>query len=168
MKKVSNFEQACLWAFTILCGIEVGAGLYEIRVIQPLMLHQLPDSVWKFSELRAQYPEFAINPGFRFWKFTAPPILLLSVSLLVLSFKTNRERQKAFLIASLLVIGCLIATALYFAPTTGTIMESKKLGLSAAETIKITSRWVNLNWVRLFFYVIAWITAFRSLVNHQR
>ncbi len=164
MKQSTTFEHFILWAFVILCGIEVGAGLYEIRVIQPLILHSPPESVWKFSELRSQYPEFAINPGFRFWKYTSPFILLLAIAFLVRSFMTIKRQQMSFLAISFIVVICFLTTLFYFAPTTGIIMDSKKLGLSAEETVRVVTLWTSLNWVRLLFYSSAWILALRLLV----
>lgn len=168
MKQNIDLTRIFLWGFVILCGIEVGAGLYEIRVIEPLIMHAPPESVWNFSELRNRYPEFAINPGFRFWKFTSPFILLLALGLLILAFKeSNRKQRRPLLVVSGLVIACFVATAVYFAPTTGTIMDSKKLGLSASETINLVSNWTNLNRVRLAFYSFAWINALYLLVSRK-
>ena len=165
MRSKLTFEQILLWVFVILCGIEVGAGIYEIRVVQPLILHALPQSVWKFSDLRTQYPEFAINPGFRFWKYTSPPILLLAISFLIRGFVTEPRRKAGFLTIAVIVLICFASTLLYFAPTTGVIMDSRKMGLSAEETIRVVTLWTNLNWIRLLIYSVAWLLALRLLVS---
>ncbi|MER0439812.1 DUF1772 domain-containing protein [Emticicia sp. W12TSBA100-4] len=162
MKKYYRLEQALLLLFIIVGGIEVGGGLYEIRVIQPLILHSQPESVWKFSLLRTQYPEFAINPGFKFWKFTSPFILISAIGLLILSFKTNKIQQRFFLLISTLLIICFVTTLFYFAPTTGKIMDSAKLKLNAEETTSIVLMWTRLNWLRLVFYMTAWLTALKT------
>ena len=75
-----RLAQITLWCFVIFLSIEVGAGLYETRVIVPRWSASPPHSVWEWADLRATDAQVPITHGTRF-RIHHPPADGLSAPL---------------------------------------------------------------------------------------
>ena len=163
MSKRARVAEVLLWLLVLYTGIEVGGGLYELRVLTPVYLSDPPESIWRLQEFGVAHPDQQIRSGPRFWLFTTPFVGILAVSNLAVSATMPGPRRKWLLIATLSILALFAFTYFYFVPTLIEIMDSKKLGL-APEIIRSKAHWwTRLNWVRLAAYFGAWLAALRSL-----
>lgn len=163
MAKRMNVAQVFLWLFVIMLGIEIGAGLYEARVIVPLWSHAPPESVWAWNALRQANPQFAANAGNRFWIFTTPAVGLLALIALISGLRTRREHRRWLMAATIPAFFIVAATFIYFVPTLIELMTARADGSNAAQIASKANMWVMLNWVRAVIYLAAWLCGLRAL-----
>ena len=152
-----------LWLFVILFGIEIGAGLYEARVIVPVWSAAPPESVWGWNALRNANPQFAVDAGRRFWMFTTPAIGLLSIATLISGWRTRPEHRKWLVAATASALIVVVATFVYFVPTLIELMTAGPDGANATRIAEKAHLWVTLNWVRAAVYIAAWLCGLRAL-----
>jgi hypothetical protein len=146
-----------------LLGIEIGAGLYEARVIVPLWSAAPPQSVWEWNALQAATPQFSIDAGRRFWIYTTPTIGLLSIAALISGWRTRPEHHKWLVAATATAFVVVVATFVYFVPTLMELMRARPDGANAEVIGAKAHLWVMLNWVRAAVYVAAWLCGLRAL-----
>lgn len=168
MTRRTLIARALLWLFVILMGIELGAGLYESRVVVPLWAGAPPESVWELSDLMRSHPQYMMNAGLRFWRFTTPPLGLLAVANLVAGWGDRGGHRKWLLASAAAVIVLVAVTFIYFVPALGELFESRRLGLSGEEVARGARLWATLNWARAAVYLLAWLAALRALTTYHR
>src|SRR5580765_8858144 len=82
---MTNLARILLWAFTILLGLGLGAGLYEARVNAvgwtTAITSRTPDG--------EAYMRFGPNAGQRWWMFETPLLALVTIATLIAGFRTT-------------------------------------------------------------------------------
>ena len=154
--------RAILWLFVLVYGIEIGAGLFEMRVLVPRWAASPPDSVWRLHELNQSYPEFATDAGGRFWMFSTPLLGLLALILLITCLRTRLPHRRFLLTSTILTLIVVIATFGYFVPSIIAFAASPP-GVNGPQIAAMANRWVALSWLRFVVYMIGWMCALRAL-----
>jgi H+/Cl- antiporter ClcA len=90
----TRVTRALLWLFVILLGIEIGAGLYEARVIVPLWADSPPESAWLWEAHREANPRLAPDAGRGFWMFATPSLGLAALVTLMAGRKARGEQRR--------------------------------------------------------------------------
>jgi hypothetical protein len=164
MSQRFSIAEICLWLFVIVLGIEIGGGLYETLVVLPLWTLAPPDSVVAYHQHNIANPQFALNAGGRFWMFFTPLTGLMSIAVLLSSFRTTPEHRKWRIIAAVLALIVVVSTFAWFVPNI-IILGGGGAGLNGEQIASLTSWWVRLNWVRVVFYLTAWLTGLRAMTK---
>jgi hypothetical protein len=154
--------RAILWLFVILYGIEIGAGLFEMRVLVPRWAASPPESVWRLYELNQSYPELATDAGGRFWMFSTPLLGLLALVLLIACRRTRGTHRRLLLTSTMLTLIVVAATFVYFVPSI-MVFAGSPAGVNGPQIAAMANRWVALSWLRFVVYMIGWICALRAL-----
>lgn len=151
-----------LWLFVIVLGIVIGGGLYEQLVLMPLWSLSPPDSIVAYHQHNVSYPQFAPNPGGRFWVLFMPPAALLTISTLLSGLKTRPEHRKWRMASTILALIIIVFTFVWFVPNI-TKPGQGGAGLSAGQITDLTKRWVGLNWLRAVLFSAAWLMGLKAL-----
>jgi hypothetical protein len=163
MTQKSSIAEIFLWLFVIVLGIEIGAGLYETIVIVPMWAGSPPDSLIAFYQHNRANPEMTINAGGRFWIFATPMVGLLSIAVLLTGSWANTAQRRLRTIGSGLALLVVISTFVWFVPNLILLQSKEVLTMDANKLASLANWWFNLNWVRCFLYVTAWLSALRAL-----
>lgn len=147
----------------IVIGITIGGGLYEARVVMPLWSAAAPDSVTAFYQHNSANPQFAPDPGGRFWIFVTPFATLLALAILISAFWTAPEHRKWRIAAGCIALIVDVATFAWFVPTIIQLSSNAVMTMSRDELASLTNWWVNLNWVRAALLTAAWLAALRAM-----
>lgn len=153
------FARVSLWLFVVALSLQMGAGLYEMRVVTPLWSASPPASVraWNADGARA------IEPRAKFWRYCTP-LVGLTAALALVAGLTKGGRERKWLVASAVtVIVLVLATYLYFAPTLAVLLERRGAGLSDEQVVERVGGWLWLGRVRATAYVLAWLAALKAL-----
>ena len=154
--------QITLWCFVIFLSIEVGAGLYETRVIVPRWSASPPESVWEWADLRATNAQVAINPGTRFWIYIAPAVGLSALLAFAFSFATGGAHRKWRLIGTILALVVVAATFIYFVPNIMLLLGPNSHNIDGARVKALTNQWVTWNYLRAATGMVGWLAALRA------
>ena len=73
-----------LWLFVITLGLDLGAGLYEARIVVPLWAGGVPETLAAGNP----YGRVAIDAGIRFWAHMTSATALFAILALVFGFRT--------------------------------------------------------------------------------
>ncbi|MEP6763959.1 MAG: hypothetical protein ABJB66_06595 [Gemmatimonadaceae bacterium] len=146
-----------LFSLVIGLGLQIGAGLYEARVIVPLWIHDAPEATIEFFN-----PPMRIDAGRRFWMLLTPIVGVLSIANLYFAWENVADTLQLWLFASVASSAVFVVTMAYFVPTlisfaTGAQMDQRKLVFRAR-------LWAALNWARALVLVAAWIAALQALL----
>jgi len=144
-----------LWALVIALGIQLGAGIYETRVLVPLWSANPPASVSAFfsQELRP-------DSGKRLWIFLSPITTIICLLNLVLAFACGESWRVWWLTAAVCSSAVMVATFAYFVPV---LLSLARVAAETPESVvgKVRS-WVVLNYLRAALLVVAWIAALKA------
>jgi hypothetical protein len=145
-----------LWLLVVMLGVEIGAGIYEARVLVPLWAGAPPDSVWDYltQELRP-------DPGRKFWAYSTTLVGLLGIANLVTAWRNKKipsKQRKWWLLGAGGTVAMIIATFAYFVPT---LMRMEDAG-QAMVSADVVNWWVRLNWLRAAVYMAAWLATLRA------
>jgi hypothetical protein len=151
-----------LWVFVVALGIEIGAGIFEMRVLVPRWAVAPPESVWQLHRLNQDYPQFMTDAGNRFWMFSTPGVGLLAILTFAACFATRGAHRRWLLASTILTIATVAATFIYFVPAIMMIASSVP-GTNGAQITSMVHAWVALSWLRAGVYVTAWLCALRAL-----
>lgn len=163
MSTQARINQGILWLFVILMGIQLGAGLYEIRVITPLVTYSPPESVIRLFGMAKTHPELAIQAGRYFWKYTSQPMGPLAILTVIIGIRTRGPQRIWMLIPAITTILMFAATYLFFVPTLSQLANSQQLGLRTNQIMAKLDLWNTLNWFRLGFIAFAFLAGLRAL-----
>ena len=159
-----------LWACVIVVGLEIGAGIFEARTWVPLWASAPPESIIAFVQTKAVNPTLFTDAGGRFWIYSTPLVGIIALLTLATSFWTSGEHKRWRLFGSSLIVGIVILTFVWFAPTI--IKLTTEAGLhqfkSREEIESTTSWWITLNWLRVVWYIgglMALLKAFKTDPN---
>src|SRR4029078_10542726 len=116
MNRQFSIAQMFLWLFVIALGIEIGAGLYETRVVLPLWTGAPPDSVTAYYQHNAANPQFALNAGGRFWMFATPLVGLSAIANLLSGLRTRPQHRNWRITGTILALVVVVSTFGWFRP----------------------------------------------------
>jgi hypothetical protein len=149
-----------IWLFVIALGIDLGAGIYEARIVVPLWASGVPGTLAEGNP----FARVAIDAGMRFWAYVTSAVALLAILSLLSGFVAPAAQRAWQTFASLLELVAVAMTLLYFRPTLVRLFMGHGVGLSA-ETIAFTvHRWVLWSKIRIAISFIAWCAAIHALM----
>ena len=161
MQPAARVARLTLWLFVIALGLDLGAGVYEARIVVPLWASGAPETLAAGSP----FARVAIDAGMRFWAFVTPAAGALALAALVFGLRAPRPQRTFQAIAAIMELCVVAATVLYFRPTLVRLFMSHGEGLSRAETLSTVRLWVALGWVRIAVTFAAWCTALAGLAR---
>lgn len=150
-----------LWLLVIGLGVEIGAGLFEARVLVPLWSASPPTSLINYN-LQAMQP----HPGPSFWMISTPLVGLLGVANLVAAWRNRDPMRRWWLTGAVLTVAVVVATFVYFVPVLLGFEHLREGG--SADTASRVHQWVTLNWIRAVIYVAAWLCLLRAFSGGTR
>jgi hypothetical protein len=147
-----------LWLFVIALGIDLGAGLYEARIVVPLWAGGIP------ATLAAGNPfgRVAIDAGIHFWAYVTSAVGLFAILALVFCLRAPAPQRTWTTLAAFLEIVAVAMTLLYFRPTLIRLFMGHGGGFSAEALATTVHRWVMLSRVRIAITFIAWLASLRA------
>ena len=148
-----------LWLFVIALGLDLGAGIYEARIVVPLWAKGVPDTLAAGNP----YARVAINAGINFWVYMTSAVALLAVVALVFGIFAPPSRRVWQLFSAVAELVAVVMTLVYFRPTLVRLFLGHGGGLSAAAITVIVGRWVMWSRVRILVSLAAWCAAIRAL-----
>jgi len=148
-----------LWLFVIALGIDLGAGVYEARIVVPLWANGVPETLAAGNP----YGRVAIDAGMHFWAYTTSGAALLAVLALLLGFWAPSPQRVWQIAAAVLELGVVAMTLLYFRPTLVRLFMGHGAGMSTEAIVATVRRWVMLSNVRIAVSFVAWCVALRAL-----
>ena len=154
----SVIANVTLWACIVVVGLEIGAGIFEARVNVPLWASAPPESVIAFVQTKAVNPTLFSDAGGRFWIYSTPLVGVLALLTLVTSFWTSGEHKRWRIVGSSLIVGIVILTFAWFAPTIIKLTGEGLHQMKSREDIGSTANWwIILNWMRVVWYIGGWL-----------
>ena len=151
--------QITLWLFVIGLGIDLGAGIYETRIVVPLWANGIPDSLADGNP----YRRVAIDAGMRFWAYVTSTVAVLALLALAFGFHVPAPQRVWRMSAAIAELAVVASTLLYFRPTLVRLFVGHGAGLASAEVTSIVRRWVLLNRLRIVVSFVAWCAALGAL-----
>jgi hypothetical protein len=148
-----------LWLFVFFLCLDIGAGLYETRVIAPMWKSALVDHIPDAET----YLRLAPNAGERFWIFITPLLGLLALLTFVTGLKVKGAEKPWRLFASGLEFLMVACTLLYFVPNIRILLDPGHHGLAPEVVAAKTQTWLAVNWLRVLVTLTALIAALRTL-----
>ena len=139
-----------LFLLVVMLGIEIGASIYEARVLVPDWTGLLPKSFWEYIAERIR-----LGPDRRFWAYSTPLVSLLGIANLIAAWcnKTISSKQrKWWLLGAGVTVMMIIAPFAYFMPMLNRMEDAGQFAPSADEI----HWWVRLSWLRAGAYIVAW------------
>lgn len=148
-----------LWLFVIALGLDLGAGMYEARIVVPLWATGVP------ATLAAGNPfaRVAIDAGMNFWKYMTSTVAILALAALVFGLRTPSPERTWRIIATVLELCVVAMTLFYFRPTLVRLFMGHGAGLSESVLTSTVHRWVLLSRVRIALSFCAWVAALAAL-----
>ena len=158
-----RLAQITLWCFVIFLSIEVGARLYETRVIVPRWSASPPESVWEWADLRATNAQVAIDPGVRFWIYVTPATGWSALLAFAFCFATEGAHRKWRMIGVIMAMVVVAASFIYFVPNIILLLGPNSHNIDGAKVKTLTNQWVMWNYVRVAIAVLGWLASLRAL-----
>lgn len=153
-------SRLALGLFVMILGIDIGAGLYESRVVVPLWSAGVPRTLVAGDP----YGRVAIDAGMRFWAFITPAVGLAAAVSLGFGLSAPRPRLTWQVAASAIELCAFAMTMIYFKPTLMRLFLGHGDGLSSAAIAATVRRWIGWNWVRIALSLAAWGAGLRALL----
>lgn len=148
-----------LWLFVIALGLDLGAGVYEARIVVPLWAGGVPDTLADGNP----YGRVAITAGTRFWAYMTSTVAVIAVVALVFGLWAPATQRAWRTFATLAELAVVAWTLLYFRPTLVKLFMGHGAGLSADALRSTVRRWVMWSNVRIVVSLVAWCAALRAL-----
>ena len=140
------FQAFILLGLLAVC-IQLGASIYESRVVIPIWIENLPQSAKSW------------NPDIQPVNFWGPNGMFLSLAILlniIGLFVWKGTKRKWLLYGVLLQIAIILSTLLFFVPILTETIFSDSKGLSDESIVSKSMQWYNWNWVRMAAVVVSW------------
>jgi len=148
-----------LWLFVITLGLDLGAGIYEARVVVPLWAGGVPQTLAADNP----YGRVAVDAGIHFWAYMTSAVAVVAVLALVFGVLAAAPRRVWQTCAAVAELAAVAMTLLYFRPTLVRLFLGRGAGLSAAAVTSTVGRWVMWSRVRIAVSFVAWCAALRAL-----
>lgn len=144
--------------FVALLGLDLGAGLYETRVLVPR---------WESSLEAGAAPTDPVlmlsrDAGMRWWRGVTPAVGLFALLALVTNLMTPGTGRVWRVGAAGLELAVVVTTMTYFAPNIIRLLDPGRTlpGVEAAAQLRT---WSAFNWVRVVATGGAWLASLRAL-----
>ncbi|HJP87366.1 MAG TPA: hypothetical protein VJ852_15340 [Gemmatimonadaceae bacterium] len=147
-----------LWLFVVALGIDLGAGIYESRIVVPLWSSGVPGTLAAGNP----YARVAIDAGMRFWAVMTPAVAVFAILALLFGVRGAGPGRTWLTFATVAELAVVASTLFYFRPTLVRLFMGHGAGLSAEAISSIVHRWVMLSRVRVAVSFIAWLAALRA------
>ncbi|HJQ38517.1 MAG TPA: hypothetical protein VKB93_15370 [Thermoanaerobaculia bacterium] len=153
-----NVTTIALWALVIALGIQVGAGIFETRVLVPLWSSNPPASLTEFyaQPLRP-------DSGRRMWVILSPMTTLISVVNFVLALMSRTPWRQWWLASAACSLAVMVATFAYFVPALMSFARSAEH--PSAMVADQTRRWVILNYLRALVLILGWVAGLKAFAS---
>ena len=148
-----------LLLFVIALGIDLGAGIYEARIVVPLWANSIPESLAPENP----YRRVAVDAGMRFWAYVTTAVAFFALLALVFGLYAPAPQRVWRTFAAVAELGVIATTLLYFRPTLVRLFMGHGAGISAKAVAKTVRRWVVWSRVRIAVSFVAWCAALRAL-----
>lgn len=158
MKIRALIGQTILYLFVISSGLQIGAAVFETLVITPLWSRLPPESVTNWNPIA----EYAINPGL-YWSKGTLFYTICTLLILITAWTMPKVKRNWTLLAGILALLVVIATATFFVPILMKTIAVKGAGSSGEEITRMVHAWVNWNWLRFAAGITAWLAAIHAL-----
>jgi hypothetical protein len=155
----AHMAEVALWLFVIALGVNLGAGLYEGRVVVPLWSGGVPGTLAPGDP----YGRVAIDAGLRFWAFATSAVGALAVVALLTAAWAPAAQRPWRASASMAELAVVVSTLLYFRPTLVRLFTGHGEGVAAEELTRTVHRWVAWSRVRTAVTAVAWLGALYAL-----
>lgn len=162
MPSMSTFNfvaRITLWLFVIALGLDLGAGIYEARIVVPLWASGVPETLAEGNP----FARVAIDAGIRFWAYMTSTVAMLAIVALLFGFAAPAAQRAWRTFATVFELVSVAMTLLYFRPTLVRLFMGHGAGLSANTVTSIVQRWVLWSRVRIAISFIAWLAALYAL-----
>ncbi|HXT04851.1 MAG TPA: DUF1772 domain-containing protein [Casimicrobiaceae bacterium] len=153
-----------LWLFVIALGLDIGAGIYEGRIVVPLWSADVPATLAAGNP----YGRVAINAGILFWSRMTSVVALLALVTLAFSLRTPPPLRTRQIVASVAELVAVAMTLFYFRPTLVRLFMGHGEGLSPDAIRSTVGLWVMWSRVRIMVSLVAWCAAIQALVLSRR
>jgi hypothetical protein len=148
-----------LWPFVVALGLDLGAGIYEARVVVPLWAEGVPQTLASGNP----YGRVAVTAGIHFWAYMTSAVAVLALLALVSGGLAPVPRRAWQVCSAVAELAAVAMTLLYFRPTLVNLFLGHGAGLSAATVAFTVGRWIMWNRVRIVISFFAWGAALRAL-----
>jgi hypothetical protein len=159
MKPLHTIATVILWLFVIALGLDLGAGLYEARIVVPLWAGGVPDTLAAGNP----YARVAIDAGMRFWAYVTSTVAILAVLAVIGGVFAPAPQRVWQMAAAALELVAVAMTLLYFRPTLVRLFMGHGAGLPPAAIVSTVHEWVALSRVRIVISAVAWCMALNGL-----
>lgn len=157
------FAKTLLWAFTILMGLDLGAGLYEARVNvagwSTAIVDRTPDG--------DAYMRFAPRAGDRWWMFLTPLLAIVTIATLIAGLRTSGAARRWIIGSAALELLVVVSTFAWFVPNIIQLMSHFR-DLPPDAVASKARAWVSLNWVRAVLTMAAWLGALKAMTLSEQ
>jgi len=140
----NSLAQALLFLLVLLMGFELGAGLYEARVLVPLWAPD-PQAAYKFA---VDHPAFATHAGPQWWIFLTPLTAVVALGCAIFAGWLSPAQIGLARIGAIVVAGMAVVTFAWFVPNIIELQGEGVLLLTAEHAKSRGTLWASLNWVR--------------------
>jgi len=148
-----------LWLFVIVLGLDLGAGIYEARIVVPLWANGIPQTLAAGNP----FARVAIDAGMNFWKYMTTMAAVFALAALLFGLRAPSPERMWRTVASIAELIVVAMTLLYFRPTLVRLFMGHGEGLSNAAISSTVHRWVILSRVRIAVSFAAWCAALAAL-----
>lgn len=148
-----------LLLFVIALGIDLGAGIYEARIVVPLWANSVPESLAAGNP----YRRVAIDAGMRFWAYVTTAVAFFALLALVFGLRAPAAHRAWRTFAAVAELAVVAGTLLYFRPTLIRLFMGHGDGMSPHALTSTVRRWVMWSRVRIAVSFIAWCAALSAL-----
>jgi hypothetical protein len=157
-------KPSVLFLFVVATAILLGGGLYETLVVMPLWTANVPETVIGFYQHNVANPQYAMNPGGRFWIIIMPIVGLLSIATLLTSFGTRPDHRRWRTVGSGLALAAVIFTFAYFIPNIIKLSSEAVMTMQQQDVASLAISWERLNWLRAILFAIALFASLRAMM----
>ena len=159
MKPLHTIAAVILWLFVIALGLDLGAGIYEARIVVPLWAGGVPGTLAAGNP----FARVAIDAGMRFWAYTTSTVAMLAILAVIGGFFAPAPQRAWQIVAAVLELAAVAMTLLYFRPTLVRLFMGHGAGLSTPVIVSTVQRWVAFSRVRIAISAVAWCMALNAL-----
>lgn len=162
MMNRENITRAFLWLAALVGGPLVGAKLFDLIVLAGAWSAHPPQSLAMMPYGKA----WPVDTGVFFIPFSAA-MLVAGFGSLTAGWKTPWRYRWLLCVPSVGILVLLVLTVIAFWPMNAALfyhgVGSPKNTITDAQAVAMTSRWLQLDWVRVAGAAAAFVAALRAL-----
>lgn len=149
-----SFPQLVLWVWVLCTTFLMGGGVFEHTVLTPLWAGSPPESVtqWQYGGIQG-----------KFFRVVSPLCYLVSLVLIIVSWRMPAGQQKWALAAGLSSLLIAVATFGFFLPILRQTQVTGGAGLSGEEIVTLVNQFKTWNLARWAVLTGGWFAGLRAL-----